>query len=38
MQAAIATQASAAVPPASSTLMPASAALGCSHATAPFVP
>src|SRR5919205_1194479 len=36
--AAIATQASAAVPPASRMRMPASAALGCSQATAPFVP
>src|SRR3712207_7614431 len=33
IQAAIATQASAALPPASRTRMPASAALGCSQAT-----
>jgi hypothetical protein len=38
MQAAIATQASAAFPPASRTRMPANAAPGCSQATAPFVP
>src|SRR5918911_974996 len=36
--AAIATQASAAVPPASRMRIPASAALGRSQATAPFVP
>ena len=36
--AAIATQASAAVPPASSIRTPASAASGCSQATVPAVP
>src|SRR5919106_3228239 len=38
MEAAIATQASAALPPFSRVLMPVSAASGCSQATAPLDP